>query len=114
MIAKATGDKIKQIQLSWYEASTKTSAATLVRTLASQTVTLPRGNSHSLLRGLSSSNSLSAKRLNPIAAVRAPTMATRIQIKFRRVTGYFGHAKATEDRANGNANTVCENRTSLP
>src|SRR4026208_2429785 len=113
MIAKATGDKIKQTQLSWYDASTKTSAATLVRALASHTVPVPRGNSHSWVRGLSASNFLSAKRLKPIAAVRAPTMAIKIHSRVRGVTGCFGQAKATADSANGSANTVCETRTRL-
>lgn len=53
-------------------------------------------------------------RLNPIAAVRAHTIAAKISRNVR----HPGHprfalaATAMLAKANGNANTVCENRTS--
>jgi hypothetical protein len=62
---------------------------------------------------LSASNLRSARRLKPIAALRALTIATKIQSKARSVTGCFGQAKAIDDIANGKAKTVCENRTKL-
>jgi hypothetical protein len=39
----------------------------------------PRGSSRPAVRGLSASIRASASRLNPIAALRAATIATRIQ-----------------------------------
>src|SRR5512145_2252351 len=114
MIARAIGAKTKQIQLSWYAASRNKRAAPMVRAAASQTFTVPRGNSHPAVRGLSASKCLSAKRLKPIAAVRAATIATRIQESAGNVTGCFGQANASEDIAKGSANTVCEKRTRRP
>src|SRR5437762_44172 len=64
----------------------KISAAAQVRATASQIFTFPWGSSHSLVRGLSASNLRSARRLNPMAALRAPTIATKIQKSARSVT----------------------------
>jgi len=49
-----------------------------------------------------------------MAAVRAPIMATKIHRSARKVTGCFGHARATDASANGRAKTVWEKRTRRP
>ena len=53
--------------------------ATTMKTVASRVLIAPRGSSRFAVRGLSASIRASARRLNPIAALRAATMATRIQ-----------------------------------
>jgi hypothetical protein len=47
--------------------------------VASRKVMAPRGSSRAAVRGLSASKRASTRRLNPIAAERAATIATRIQ-----------------------------------
>ena len=49
-----------------------------------------------------------------MAALLAPTMATRIQIRVLRFNGWAGQAKATEARAKGRAKTVWEKRMKRP
>jgi len=51
--------------------------------------------------------------LNAIAALRAPTMATKIHSKARQVTVCLGHANAKDASANGRAKTVWEKRIKL-
>ena len=45
--------------------------------MASEIFTLPCGSSHARVRGLSASNFLSTSRLNPMAALLAPTARCR-------------------------------------
>ena len=47
--------------------------------VASTMVIAPRGSSREAVRGLSASNRASTSRLNPIAVLRAVTMAATIQ-----------------------------------
>ena len=65
------------------------------------------------VRGFFLSISQSIRRLKHMAAVRADTMHPRIHPKTRRGT-FPPPATHMALRANGRANTVCENRTNLP
>ena len=91
----------------------KTAEAKAVSSMASPTFILPWGSSQFFVRGFNASNFRSASRLKAIAAVRAPIIATKIQTRLRSVIGYRGDARASDANANGNANTVWENRTRL-
>ena len=53
--------------------------ATATNMVASSVVMAPRGISRFAVRGFSASKRASTRRLNPIAAERAATIATRIQ-----------------------------------
>jgi len=68
----------------------------------------PAGIARVLVRGFSPSISASISRFNPIAAVRAPTIAIRIQNAWYRV-GRPRAASSAAVNANGRANTVCAN-----
>ncbi len=48
------------------------------RTRVARRLTRPAGRARSAVRGLAPSNPASARRLKPMAALRAPTMATKI------------------------------------
>jgi hypothetical protein len=50
-------------------------------------------------------------RLNPIAALRAPTMATKIHPTFAQVIGTCRAARTAPANANGSANTEWLMRT---
>ncbi len=56
----------------------------------------------------------SARRLKPIAALRADTMATTIQKTCLPVIPPACAARAAEVSANGRANTECEKRIIRP
>jgi hypothetical protein len=63
------------------------------------------------VRGLSASNRASTSRLNPIAALRAPTMQTTIQPTCAHEKGWSRHASSAPVSANGRANTEWLKRT---
>jgi hypothetical protein len=63
------------------------------------------------VRGLSASIRASTSRLNPIAALRAATMATRIQATTVQVRGTCRLASSAPANANGSANTEWLKRT---
>ena len=71
----------------------------------------PRGSSRLAVRGLSASNRASTRRLNPIAALRAATIATRIQPIVTPFTGTRCAASSAPASANGSANTEWLKRT---
>ena len=64
---------------SCHAANTNTTDETTTKTTASARDIAPRGISRIAVRGLSASYDASASRLNPIAALRAATIATTIQ-----------------------------------
>ncbi len=76
----------------------------------------PRGSSRPAVRGLSASQRASASRLNPIAALRAATIATTIQSR-RQPIAFSDHspvrlsASSAPVSANGSAKTLWLNRT---
>ena len=117
-IASATGDSQKQIGPSRHAANTKTSEATTTNTVASARVIAPRGISRDAVRALSASCAASASRLNPIAALRAATIATTIHAT-RGPTSASAHrpvsfkASSAPVKANGSANTEWLKRTKL-
>src|SRR5262249_31951874 len=78
-ITSATGDNSRHNGLSRQAAKTNTTDAAMTNERASRLLSRPRGSSRQAVRGLSASKRASARRLNPIAALRAATIATRIQ-----------------------------------
>jgi len=78
-IASATGDSAKQSGDSFQAANTKTAEAIVTNNTASGRVIAPRGNSRMAVRGLRASYRASTRRLKPMAALLAATIATTIQ-----------------------------------
>ena len=66
------------------------------------------------MRGLRASIARSTRRLKPIAALRAETMATTIQRSCRAVMPEARAASEAEASANGSAKTECEKRIIRP
>ena len=75
---------------------------------ANRRLSWPAGKARVFVRGFSASNSRSAIRLNVIAALRAPTMAT-ISQKSCRSVGQPRTASNAPVRAKGRAQTECSN-----
>ena len=71
----------------------------------------PRGISRIAVRGFSASIRASTIRLNPIAALRAATIATRIQPTVGHATATCREASNAPASANGSANTEWLNLT---
>jgi hypothetical protein len=115
-IASATGDSARQTGPSFHAASTNAIDETITKARASARVITPRGSSRIAVRGLSASCEASASRLNPIAALRAATMAATIHPRrwSRDVPVHSpGRCSAINApvRANGSANTEWLNLT---
>ena len=111
-IASATGDSAKQIGFSRHAAKTNTADATTTNAIASRELIAPRGSSRFAVRGLSASIRASTSRLNPIAALRAATIATRIQpTDGPRDRARAAPASSAPASANGSANTEWLKRT---
>jgi len=72
-------DNTKQIQDSCAAAPTKIAELAATNTAAADREITPRGISRIAVRGLRASYSASTSRLNPIAALRAATIAKTIQ-----------------------------------
>ena len=75
-------------------------------------LTFPAGIARSFVRGFLASMSASASRLNPIAALRAPTIARRMKKTVRAGGSAYPApvsraARNIPTRANGSAKTVC-------
>src|SRR5205807_2338499 len=85
--------------------------AIVTNAIASPIVIAPRGSSRAAVRGLSASIRASTSRLNPIAALRAPTIATTIHKTMRQVIGVCCAARSAPASANGSANTEWLTRT---
>ena len=75
---------------------------------------MPRGISRPAVRGFLASIAWSTRRLKPIAALRAETIATTIHRIWRAVTPPSCAASAAEVSANGSAKTECEKRIIRP
>ena len=94
---------------------TKTNPAALkyVSAMAFARLMRPDGKCRCAVRGFNASSRRSTMRLNPIAVVRAQTIAARISRNVR----HPGHPRSVlaattiDANANGSANTVCEKRT---
>jgi hypothetical protein len=83
----------------------------ITKIAASRTVMVPRGSSRPAVRGFKASNLASTRRLNPIAALRADTIATRIQATVPHPIGARREANSAPASANGSAKTVWLKRT---
>ena len=88
-------------------AATRAAAERATNAQTSRRVRRPDGSSRAAVRGLRASSSWSASRLKPMAALRAPTMATRIHSTCRG-GGAPPAARNAAARANGRAKTECE------
>src|SRR5262245_5160828 len=110
-IARATGDSAKHTAFSREAANTNTRDETTTKATASGRLIRPLGSSRADVRGFNASRRASAIRLNPIAALRAPTMATKIHATFVQVTGTCRAASTAPASANGSANTLWLIRT---
>ena len=102
----ATGDSARASGLSFQAASTSTPAHAAVKAATAPGLTCPAGRARPAVRGLAASIRRSTSRLNAIAALRAPTMATTIQ-KTVRHEGHPPAASSIPRKANGRANSVC-------
>src|SRR5690242_14186667 len=89
----------------------KSADAIATNAIASARLIAPRGSSRIAVRGLSASIRASTTRLKPIAALRAATIATRIQPTVVHVTCACRDASSAPARANGSAKTEWLNRT---
>ena len=96
--------------LSWNAAKTKITEDTITNSVASPRPSAPVGISRIAVRGLSASILASTRRLKPIAALRADTIATTTQTICRHSNGAIRHASSAPVSANGSANTECEKR----
>ena len=86
-------------------APTKTAALAATNTTAAGREITPRGISRIAVRGFRPSYSASTRRLNPIAALRAATMATTIHPMCPHVVGCSRAANSAPVNANGSAKT---------
>src|SRR5207249_2178335 len=110
-IASATGDKARHNGPRRQAAPMKMTDAKTTNQAASRLLIAPRGNSRFAVLGFKASRRASARRLKPIAALRAATMARRIQPIAVHVTGPRRAASKAPASANGSANTEWLNRT---
>src|SRR4051812_7241219 len=114
-IPSATGDSARQTRPSWEAAATNTTDETMTKTVASVAVIAPRGSSRIAVRGFFASHRASTSRLNPIAALRAATIATMTQTARRTISGLVVAVRCTASSApvsaNGSANTLWLKRT---
>ncbi len=119
-IASASGDSRKHTRPSAYAAPTNAPEAMTTNTIASRRVIAPRGSSRIAVRGFFASYRASASRLNPIAALRAATIATTIQATRHPISAAGSlstearsakvdcscNARSAPVNANGNAKTL--------
>src|SRR5688572_12216642 len=110
-IASATGARMKQSMLNCDAPKTNTADATTTNIVASRRVIAPRGSSRMAVRGFNASHRASTRRLNPMAALRAPTMQTTIHPTWLQENGRSRHASSAPVMANGRANTEWLKRT---
>ena len=102
---------MKHSGLNRHAAYPKQTDATATNAAASRIVIAPRGSSRFDVLGFSASIRASTSRLNPIAALRADTMAARIQPTVPQVIAVWRAASSAPASANGSANTEWLNLT---
>src|SRR5215831_4885461 len=110
-MSSATGESAKHNGPSWYADTTKRTDATITKDVASARVIRPRGSSRMAVRGLRASKLASTRRLNPIAALRAVTIAATIHATRPSVSGTTRAARIAPTSANGSAKTEWLTRT---
>ena len=108
------GESTRQSRPKLAAAATKAAALIAVKSAAENTVTLPVGSSRPAVRGFLASSRRSTMRLNPMAAVRAPAMATKIATTCASVMPCPRAASAVAANAKGKANKVWLNFTMRP
>ena len=113
-MARATGESARHSGFSIAAASTNTAVETATNRTTSRADRTPAGSSREAVRGLRASIARSTRRLKPIAALRAETMATTIQRTWRPLMPETRAASDAEARANGSAKTECEKRIIRP
>src|SRR6185436_11255901 len=107
-MARASGDREKASGLSSQEAKTRRAALAATKRATQRGETRPAGRARPAVRGLAASIRRSTRRLNPMAALRAPTMAATIQSTVHHA-GHPPAARTMPRNANGRANSVCSN-----
>jgi len=105
-LASAIGARINVKRFSIDAANRNNAAKTTVNAHTKPTESSPAGIAREAVRGLRASNRLSEMRLKAIAAERAPTIATTIQVICHAVGTPFAASTAPRN-ANGNAKSVC-------
>src|SRR5262245_35961425 len=107
-IASIGKDKYKHNGFTCQAEKTKSADIAIVKRAAKRIERSPLGRARSLVRGFNLSYCRSAIRLKAIAALRAPTIAARIQPVCPMV-GSPLRASSTAMNAKGKAKTVCSN-----
>ena len=112
-MARAIGESAKQIALIFHVVKTKAADDTRTKPVASRMDIAPRGSSRFAVRGFSASWRASTSRLNPMAALRAVTIAARIQKRRPAESALASRCSASSApaSANGSANTEWPMRT---
>src|SRR5215471_5023101 len=110
-MSSATGESTKHSGPSWNAQATNSTDETITNTMASPRDIRPRGSSRIAVRGLRASKPASTRRLNPIAALRAVTIAATIHATRAIVSGTTRAARIAPTSANGSANTEWLTRT---
>src|SRR3954464_8447997 len=105
-MASATGESRNASQFNSHAASTRSALEETTKTATKVFERAPAGIARDEVRGFSASNFASTKRLNAIAAERAPTIATTIQ-KICRPEGRPLAASMAPHSAKGSAKIEC-------
>jgi len=102
----ATGDRSKARGFSLCAANIRIAEVTTTNHATNDLLSLPAGSARIFVRGLVASMVASAKRLKAMAAERAATSATMIQMEVRRL-GMPRAAKTAPVRPKGSVRTEC-------
>src|SRR3990172_4272168 len=113
-MARARGERIPHVRLRAKAETTKSAARQKVNTPTSARDRRPVGSSRPAVLGFWASRSWSARRLNPIAAFRAQTIAATIQNTCPGVIPCPTAASTAPDTAKGRAKTLWGNFTIRP
>src|SRR3954464_11931161 len=105
-MASATGESLKASQFNCHAANTRTALETTTKRPTNVFESAPAGIARDEVRGFSASNFASTKRLNAMAAERAPTIATTIH-KTCRGEGKPLAASIAPHSAKGSAKIEC-------
>src|SRR5579872_298487 len=106
MTASATGDSRKASRFNCHAAKTKIPQETITKVATKAGDKVPDGMARVWVRGLAASIEASARRLKAIAAERAPTIATTIQISVC-ADGHPPAASMAPHMANGSTKMEC-------
>ncbi len=110
-MSNATGDSMPHSGFKNVAAAMKMSDDRNTKSVASRRLIAPDGISRADVRGLRASIRASTRRLKPIAADRAATIATMTQKTCDQRNGASRHASSAPVSANGSAKTEWLKRT---